>query len=40
MSKILGIAVVLILIGLATGAGAVYSGAYNVGASTPHWRIT
>ena len=34
------VVVVLAVIGLAAGAGFVYSGVYEIGADDPHWSVT
>lgn len=40
MKKIIGTIVVLVLIGLGTGAAGLYGGFYDVGADAPHWPLT
>lgn len=39
MSKIIGTIIVLVLIGIGTGAAAVYSGVYDIGADAPHTKL-
>lgn len=40
MKTILAVAIGLVLLAVLGGAGFLYSGAYDVAATTPHWQIT